>query len=500
MKAQGTSVTANLVWNLAGESLPVMAAVVAIPILVHGLGVDRFGILTLSWMIAGYFGLFDFGLGRALTKTMAQELSLKREAEAAKLFWTSFAMMLALGLVAGVALGAMTPWLTRSALKIPHALQGETRAGLFAIALGMPILVSISALRGALSAAERFDLLNLIRTPSGVLAFVAPLAILPLTHNLAWLIGILVLNRALAWATYLAATLHALPELRPLRIDATCAPRLIGFGAWITVSSVITPIMLYLDRFFIGASLSMAALTTYSVPMEIVAKLFIVPAAISGVMFPAFARSFTGVQIAAGAMFVRSLKLVALILFPLCAGLSAFAPQIMALWMGEGFGPESATILQILIVGAFVTGLSWIALVVLHGAHRPDLAAKIHLIDFPLYALVMWLAVRRFGTLGAAVTWSGRLVAENLVIFTMAVRFVKVSRREIVGTLASMGLAIALIAMAAMLPELRGRIFAVLAMLVASGGLAWRFLLDNRERAYVVRLVPSMLRPEPEKS
>src|SRR5208283_2531536 len=121
-------------WNLVGESLPVLAAVVAIPMLVHRLGADRFGVLTLSWMIAGYFGLFDFGLGRALIKAMAQELSIGRLAAAAELFWTSLAMMLVLGAAAGVTLAMLAPWLTRSALKIPLALQSETLAGFYVIA------------------------------------------------------------------------------------------------------------------------------------------------------------------------------------------------------------------------------------------------------------------------------------------------------------------------------------------------------------------------------
>jgi O-antigen/teichoic acid export membrane protein len=109
----------KLAWNLIGESIPVVAAVVAIPILVHRLGADRFGVLTLSWMIAGYFGLFDFGLGRALTKAMAQELSLGHEAKAAELFWTALAMMLGLGAVAALSLAMVTPWLSRARSKFP---------------------------------------------------------------------------------------------------------------------------------------------------------------------------------------------------------------------------------------------------------------------------------------------------------------------------------------------------------------------------------------------
>ena len=49
-----------------------LVALVAIPILVDGLGTARFGILTLAWMVVGYFSLFDLGLGRALTKLTAK--------------------------------------------------------------------------------------------------------------------------------------------------------------------------------------------------------------------------------------------------------------------------------------------------------------------------------------------------------------------------------------------------------------------------------------------
>lgn len=494
--AQESRLAANLAWNLTGESIPVLAAVVAIPVLVHRLGADRFGIMTLSWMIAGYFGLFDLGLGRALTKAMAQELSLGLDAKAAKLFWTSLAMMLALGAAAGITLAMMTPWLAHRALKIPLALQEETRAGFLVIALGLPMLVSTSALRGALTAAERFDLLNLIRTPSGLMSFAAPVLLLPFTHNVGWLIAALMVNRAVGWTIYFVAMLHALPALRSgFRIEFSCARPLISFGAWITVSNVITPIMIYLDRFFIGATLSMAAVTAYAVPMEIVSKSFILPAAISGVMFPAFARAFATAPAAMGALFARSLKLVALILCPLCAALVAFAPEIMALWMGHRFGAESAAVLQILAVGAFVTGLSWIALALLHGAHRPDLAAKIHLVDFPLYALLLWLAVRKFGLIGAALVWSGRLFAENLVIFVIASRFVAVSRREVLVGFTSMLIAIALIAAGAMLPDLRSKVTFLFGMIAASGILGWRFLLEGQERAQIIGFVPAMFRP-----
>ena len=493
---RGGSLATNLAWNLAGESTPVLAAVFAIPTLLHHLGPDRFGVLTLSWMIAGYFGMFDFGLGRALTKAMAQEIGLGRNAKAATLLWTSLVTMFSLGALAGVVLALIAPWLTTRALRIPFALRDETLTGLYVIAIGLPMLISSSALRAALAAADRFDLLNLVRTPSGILGFVAPVLMLPFTHRLGWLIAALVLNRMLTWSCYAMAIGGALAELRRLpRLEVACLIPLLGFGAWITVSNVITPMMVYLDRFVIGATLSMAALTAYSVPMEIVSKSFVFPAAVSGVIFPAFARSFAVAPAVITALFERALKLVAFVLYPACAMVVAFAPQIMSVWIGPQYAAQSAVVLQILAVGAFVTGLSWIPLALLHGADRPDLAAKIHLVDFPLYALAMWIFVGRFGLAGAAFTWSGRLLIENLVLFAMTAPFIEVSRREVVGACAALIGAIVVIASGAFISDLWGKsifIGGIFAMTAVAG---WRVVLDETTRARIVGFIPSVLRP-----
>src|SRR5215472_2321213 len=64
----------NTLWNLAGSVAPMLVAAVCIPLLIKGLGTDRFGVLTLVWALIGYATLFDLGLGRALTQLVAAKL------------------------------------------------------------------------------------------------------------------------------------------------------------------------------------------------------------------------------------------------------------------------------------------------------------------------------------------------------------------------------------------------------------------------------------------
>lgn len=75
----GKVIAKNTLINLVGQILPVFVGIFTIPMLIKGLGTDRFGVLTLAWMVIGYFSLFDLGLGRALTQIIATRLG-KEEA------------------------------------------------------------------------------------------------------------------------------------------------------------------------------------------------------------------------------------------------------------------------------------------------------------------------------------------------------------------------------------------------------------------------------------
>ena len=74
-------IKANVAWNFLGTGVPLLAGLVAIPLLIEAMGTPRFGILSLAWVIVGYFSFFDLGLGRAMTHLIAQKTGSGQESE-----------------------------------------------------------------------------------------------------------------------------------------------------------------------------------------------------------------------------------------------------------------------------------------------------------------------------------------------------------------------------------------------------------------------------------
>src|SRR5260370_22399359 len=98
---RGRLLARNTIWNLLGQLLPMAVAVVAIPPLVRGLGVARFGVLSLAWIVVGYFSLFDLGIGRALTKLVADKLGAHDDHSIPPVARTAMLMLLLLGVRRG---------------------------------------------------------------------------------------------------------------------------------------------------------------------------------------------------------------------------------------------------------------------------------------------------------------------------------------------------------------------------------------------------------------
>src|SRR5213080_1256170 len=99
----GRLLARNTIWNLVGSGAPMIVAVFCIPVLIRGLGTDRFGVLTLAWALIGYASLFDLGLGRALTQLVAKKLGAGEEREIPSVAWTSLLLMVVLGIVGAAA-------------------------------------------------------------------------------------------------------------------------------------------------------------------------------------------------------------------------------------------------------------------------------------------------------------------------------------------------------------------------------------------------------------
>ena len=480
----------NVLWNLTGQTIPLIVALVSIPVLIRHLGTERFGILSLVWMVIGYFVLFDIGLGRALTKLVAERIATPEAEDVARLTWTALFLMAVLGLMGAMLLILAAPLLVENILKIPLELQYETTRAFQVLALSVPVIISTAGLSGVLQAHQRFDLVNMVRIPAGVYKFLGPLFVLPFSSSLVLVVTVLVVGRFIVWSVYLCLCLKIVPQLRQFSLNRQLALQMLGFGGWMTVTNVIGPLMVYVDRFLIGAVVSMSAVAYYTTPYELVTKLWVLSGSLITVLFPAFSTSLAQDPKRVASLFDNSMKFLLILLFPISLILLTMASEVLTLWLGHDFAEQSCFVLQWLAAGVFINCFAQIATAFLQGAGRPDLTAKLYLLEVPIYLPALWYLLAAAGIRGAAIAWTGRVVLDTILLYALTHRMMAKYFQPIGRNLTLIAVLMPLLVLGGFLTSVKVKMVFLSGGLIAFAWLVWHRVLTAEDKSLLVRYMP----------
>ncbi|MFA6980680.1 MAG: flippase [Ignavibacteriaceae bacterium] len=428
LSTSGNLIAKNTIYNLLGYGIPGLVALVLIPPLVHGLGKERFGILSLVWMVIGYFSFLDLGIGRSLTKVIAEKIGLNKTEEIPIIFWSALFLMLVVSLIVAGISTYFIPSLLNKYLNISPNLKPETYKIFFVVSLSIPLITTAAGLRGVLEAYQKFYAVNLIRVILGISTFLIPLLVLIFTKSLFWIVISLIFIRFFVWSVYLVLNFRLNKNIwSEIKFSFNSIKPLLKFSFWISLANIIGPLMLYSDRFLIGMKVSAVAITYYATPYEVITKLLIIPSALVTVLFPVFSANFSTKPELSKKLFLRGVKVVFFVIFPIVVFIITFAKEAMNLWLGAEFAKHSAHILRLLSVGILMNCLGLVPNIFFQGAGKPKIPTLINLFELPFYLLIMWFSITRWGITGAATTYMVIGTIDTLAIYLMALKIFTIS-------------------------------------------------------------------------
>lgn len=493
----GSLIARNTLLNLIAQALPLLVGLITIPLVIHGLGTDRFGLLSLAWVILGYFTIFDLGLGRATTKYVAEALGKGESDQVPEIVWTAVTFQAALGLIGAIVLFGITDLLVERVLNIPPELVVEAKDTFHLLALSIPLVLVSSSFSGVLEAAQRFDLVNAVRIPSSILTFILPLVGLYLGFGLPGIVVLILLTRlgtliAIAWMDF-----RIVPDLRGHSVSLARFSSLFSFGGWVMITSIVGPFLVYLDRFLIGSLLNMAAVAYYTAPYEMVTRVWIISASLAMTLFPAFS-TLEGVRDRErlSFFFARSIKYVLLISGTIIVLIVVYAEQILQIWLGGDFAAESTAAMQVLALGVLINSLAQTPFALLQGVGRPDLPAKFHLIELPIYVGIAWILIGEFGIAGAAGAWTVRVALDTVLLLTVTFKIYRISpnllveegmKRAIIGLVIFAGIAYVLKVVTYALP-ISVQSLLITGFLGLSAWIVWNFVMDESDRITIYNM------------
>lgn len=402
--------------NLCGNFIPAIVTLPAYGYLARALGIESFSIYTLAVIVIGYAGIFDAGLTRAVIREIA--LYRTDKAEQKKIISCGTVSILLFGVVAMSFMAVSAPLIV-DALNITVAMQPEAISAISILALSIPIFLLNQVWLSILEGNEHFLQLNMQRSIGSIFIAGVPVILVTLKPGIFSAVLGLFIARIIA---LVISGVMVKDEITGagLKFDKLVFKRLISFGGWSALTGIISPVMVYFDRFILANMLGAKHVALYSMPAELITKGLIIPGAFVGSLFPKLVNEKN--EINRRKLKYRAYKIV----FSICSvgALLGYvlAEKVMVIWMGDEFRGTPVIVLRILLIGFFFNSIAQVAFSDIQAKGKSRITATVHMIEIMPYLIVLYFLINSYGVVGAAIAWSLRLTLESFCFLFISER------------------------------------------------------------------------------
>lgn len=396
-----------------GLVLSSIAGMLLVPIMVHGLGAEGYGLWIASVAAASLFGSLDLGLRLIIVRDLSGELRQERAPVLRMMFW----MHLALGVIAAVMV-AMGGVFGASRLHLSPDMR--------AVAPVVFLLAGCACLFDQLFAyvlsvwagLRRFDLFNTFSVVGSIVRIVVFAAALALGQGI---VTIALLQLAMSAATALFGLILIWISVPLLRLrwgrPAWSAMREpLRFGVVSQAATSIASLQVPISTLLISVISGTAAVTPFTVGQKF-------PNLVSGlnwrcseVFFPVASRSGAREPEQFLAAISRWLMLF---IAPCALGVFVLAPLLLRTWMGE-VDPIALTVMRVAAFSVIVE--TWIpgAVQLFWGAGQTRIVLLVNLATVIADVLLAVLLLPRIGPAGAAWATLGSTVVAAFLYWKFA--------------------------------------------------------------------------------
>lgn len=438
---------ANAVLSALAWLVPAVTALVALPVTVHGLGADAYGLLALVGAVTGYLGLMEMGLGSAIVRYLSYYRALNQGRPMIGLLRFAVTWFGGAGVVGALVLLVGAHWIAVSVLKVPPGMTDTSVAVLHITAFGFIASMLVSVGSAIPQCFLRYDISAVTEIVFGVAGSAGPAVLVLLGFKLVAVVAFAALNDATAVVVFV---LIAIRLFEP--IDRKAGPdwpsirrTVLKFAAATAANKVISVISTQTSNVVVGIASGVAAAGYYRIPYMLASRANNMLGAVAQVMFPtASGMNARNDEAGVKELYFRTSRLFFVVNGSVTAAMCAFAYPLLAFWVSPRYAQEGALALVVFTVTGTLNAATMSASYVNLSAAHPVVNLFFSFSNSVIQLATVYPLTVRWGVTGAAL--AGLLGAATVPAFfwyshgkTIHVSSLRVLRTCYLPTLAGAG-------------------------------------------------------------
>ncbi len=418
----------NTLYNAFGKVFTLGVNIVLTPYVLSHMDLERFGIWATITILTGYLGFFDFGIGNAFLKHIAEYHTKGELHHVNDVINTS---ILIYGVISFM-VGLPVYFFRYEILSFFNIAPKMIEEAVFALVAGLIVFMMMnffSVFLAVINGIQRMDVTNIMGSVMSLVRALGIVMVLKLGYGLKGLMVNQVAVSVISMVTLTLLVRKYFPafSFRPYRFHRGIFQRLFEYGYKVQISRISQMVNLQLDKVLIGHFVTMGMVGFYDVAAKISSAIKLLPLMSLASVVPASSQLQTeGDDERIVSLFYRGSRYLLSVSIPIAIFTILHAPLVMATWLGAGY-EQAAVILRILAVGYSLNAAAGVGLFIALGVGRPDMEMKYGLLVTVLNLLFSILLIIKWGAYGAAL---GSTLALTVSIIYFMVLFHRYLRRS----------------------------------------------------------------------
>jgi O-antigen/teichoic acid export membrane protein len=423
----------NIIANITGSALSALLSIAFIPLYIHFLGIEAYGLVGFFATLQALFVILDLGLTSTVTRELAR-LSVVPDAaaEVRNLVRTLEMIYWGVALFIVLLLMLLAPWIATKWLNTSVLDAETTRRSLVLMGGVIALRMPYAFYGGGLLGLQRQALMNVIKVAVEVLKGGGVVLVLWLVSPTitAFFLWQLLASAAGAFLMYLFLWRNLPASAAKPAFQSSLLRRLWRFMAGMSGIAVLSVILVETDKLVLSKMLDLSDFAYYALASTVAMGLHVIIVPLFSAVYPRLTQLVeNNDEVALKQLYHKSCQFMTVLVMPIALVVSAFSGTIMRVWtQNEPVSLNAAPILSLLIIGTALNGMMNIpyALQLAHGWTRLSIVSSVMAISVLIPLLLVVVPV--YGPVGAAAIWI--LLNTGYILFNVPIMHAKLMKGE----------------------------------------------------------------------
>lgn len=400
-------------------ALHILIGLVYVPLLLHYLTVEEYGLYQLIGSLVAYLSVMDFGLSGTITRYYSQRIALDDKQGQENVLAIALIIYLVIGVlvvVAGFVLYQFLDLLYGATLTLQE--MASAKSMMILLIINVALTIPSNVFTSAITSHEQFVFLRVVTMVRSILNPIIVIAVLQFRAQALSVVQVQVVLNILVIISNIWYSRHKLKiKIHLHSFDGALIKSMFAFAFFIFLNAMVDQVYWKTGQLILGAVSGTAAVAVFSIAIMIVTYYIQFSTAVNGVFLPRLSKiaAISDDMDEINVLFLKVGRIQFLLLGIIFTGFFLFGQLFIQLWVGDLLS-ESYLMTLVIMIPLTIPLIQNLGILILQAKNKHAFRSLVYIVIAVLNVIVSIPLAKKLGGLGCAIATSACLFIGNGIV------------------------------------------------------------------------------------